>query len=65
MRARRRGTYCFTIRDLAWKLLRQIPGIGPIRAAVLMAVMETPHRLRTKRQLSNYCGLGLETHDSG
>jgi transposase len=49
----------------AWKLLRQIPGIGPIRAAVLMAVMQTPHRFRTKRQLWNYCGLGLETHDSG
>jgi len=49
----------------AWKLLRGIPGIGPIRGAVLMAVMQTPHRFRTKRQLWNYCGLGLETHDSG
>jgi transposase len=49
----------------AWKLLRQIPGIGPIRAAVLMAVMQTPDRFRTKRQLWNYCGLALETHDSG
>jgi transposase len=47
-----------------WKLLRQIPGIGPIRAAVLIAVMQTPHRFRTKRQLWTYCGLGLETHDS-
>ena len=49
----------------AWKLLRQIPGIGPIRAAVLRAVMQTPHRFRTKRQLWTYCGLGLKTHDSG
>ena len=49
----------------AWKRLRQIPGIGPIRAAVLMAVMQTPHRFRTKRQLWTYSGLGLETHDSG
>src|SRR5208337_4010590 len=48
-----------------WKRLRQIPSIGPIRSAVLMAVMQTPHRFRTKRQLWNYCGLGLETHDSG
>jgi transposase len=39
--------------------------IGTIRAAVLMAVMQTPHGFRTKRQLWNYCGLGLETHDSG
>ncbi len=48
----------------AWKLLRQIPGIGPIRAAVLMAILQTPHRFRTKRQLWTYSGLGLETHDS-
>jgi transposase len=48
----------------AWKLLRRIPGIGPIRAALLIALMQTPHRFRTKRQLWNYSGLGLETHDS-
>jgi transposase len=48
----------------AWKLLRQIPGIGPIRAALLIALMQTPNRFRTKRQLWNYSGLGLETHDS-
>jgi transposase len=47
-----------------WKLLRQIPGIGLIRAAVLIALMQTPHRFRTKRQLWTYSGLGLETHDS-
>ena len=48
----------------AWKLLRQIPGIGAIRAALLIALMQTPHRFRTKRQLWTYSGLGLETHDS-
>ena len=47
-----------------WKLLRHIPGIGPIRAAILIAVMQTPHRFRTKRQLWNFSGLGLETYDS-
>jgi len=47
-----------------WKLLREIRGIGPIRAALLIAIMQTPHRFRTKRQLWNYSGLGLETHDS-
>jgi transposase len=26
--------------------------------------MQTPHRFRTKRQLWNYSGLGLVTHDS-
>jgi transposase len=48
----------------ATKLLRQIPGIGPLRAAQLVALMQTPHRFRTKRQLWNYSGLGLETNDS-
>src|SRR5260370_34739517 len=48
----------------ATKLLRQIPCIGPIRAAQLVALMQTPHRFRTKRQLWTYSGLGLETRDS-
>src|SRR5260370_17788929 len=48
----------------ARKLLRQIPSIGPIRAALLIALIQTPHRFRTKRQLWAYSGLALETHDS-
>jgi transposase len=48
----------------ATKLLRQIPCIGPIRAARLIALMQTPHRFRSKRQLWTYSGLGIETHDS-
>ena len=47
-----------------WKLLRLIPGIGPIRAAIVIAVMQTPHRFRTKRHQWTYSGLALETHDS-
>ena len=45
----------------AMKLLRQIPSIGPIRAVLLIALMQTPHRFRTKRQLWAYCGLALKT----
>src|SRR5260370_33261901 len=48
----------------ATKLLRQIPSIGPIRAAVLIVLMQTPHRFRTKRQLWTYSGLAIETRDS-
>ena len=48
----------------ASKLLLQIPCIGPIRAALLLALMQTPHRFRSKRQLWAYSGLGIETHDS-
>jgi len=48
----------------AWKLLRGIPSIGPIRAALIIAVLQTPHRFRTKRQLWTYIGFGIETHSS-
>jgi len=48
----------------AWKLLCQIPSIGPIRAAVLMGILQTPHRFRTKRQLWTFSGFGIETHSS-
>ena len=49
----------------AMRLLRQIPSIGPIRAALLIALMQTPNRFRTKRQLWAYCGLALRTYTSG
>ena len=48
----------------ATKILRQIPAIGPIRAALLVALIQTPHRFRTKRQLWKFSGLALRTHDS-
>src|ERR1700684_2443 len=48
----------------AWKLLREIPFIGPIRAALLIALMQTPHRFRSKRQLWSYSGFGIETQSS-
>src|SRR6202166_2310893 len=49
----------------ATELLRQIPSIGPIRAALLVALIQTPHRFRSKRQLWAYSGLGLKTYSSG
>jgi transposase len=52
-------------KHLAMKLLRQIPSIGPIRAALLIALMQTPHRFGTKRQLWAYCGLALRTYTRG
>jgi transposase len=49
----------------AHELLRQIPRLGPIRVALLIALVQTPHRFRTKRQLWAYCGLALQTRSSG
>src|SRR5258708_600306 len=48
----------------AWKRLCQIPAIGPIRAAVLLGILQTPHRFRTKRPLWKYSGLAIETCSS-
>jgi transposase len=47
------------------KLLRSIPSIGPIRAALLVALMQTPHRFRTKRQFWSHNCLALKTYGSG
>ena len=46
------------------KLLRSIPWLGPIRAALLIGRVQTPHRFRSKRQFWAYCGLALETRSS-
>src|SRR5438309_3313601 len=48
----------------AWKLLRSIPALGPIRVAVLIAVVQTSHRFRTKRVLWKYSGFGVVTQSS-
>src|SRR5258708_7467758 len=48
----------------AWKRRCAIPSIGPIRAAVLLGILQTPHRFRTKRPLWNYGGLAIEMHSS-
>jgi len=43
----------------AIKVLRSVPGIGLVRAAVILGVAGTPHRFRTKRQFWTYCGMGV------
>ena len=45
--------------------LRQIPYLGPIRSARAVALIQTPHRFRTQRQLWAYSGMALETRISG
>ena len=48
----------------AAKWLRSLPFFGPLRTAVVIARVQTPHRFRTKRQFWTYGGLGLETRSS-
>jgi transposase len=51
-------------RDPAWRVLRTIPFLGPVRVALLLATMQTPWRFRTKRHLWAYAGLAVVTRAS-
>ena len=51
-------------RDPAWRVLRTIPLLGPVRVALILAAMKTPWRFRTKRSLWAYAGLAVVTHSS-
>ncbi|MBI2861813.1 MAG: IS110 family transposase [Chloroflexi bacterium] len=52
-------------RHAAYRQLRQVPVLGPIRVAAILAAVVSPHRFRTKRQLWAYCGLAVTTRSSG
>ena len=51
-------------RQKGWKILRSIPYLGPIRVAEILAIMRTPFRFRTKRNLWPYIGLAVVTRSS-
>ncbi len=48
----------------ASKILRQVPTLGTVRIAQLIAAVATPHRFRSKRQFWSYCGLAVRTRSS-
>jgi transposase len=48
----------------AFKRLCAVPGLGPIRVAQMIAVIGSPFRFRTKRQLWTYCGFAVVTRSS-
>ncbi len=51
-------------RQPGWKFLHSIPSLGPVRVAVILAIVRTPFRFRTKRNLWPYAGLAVVTHSS-
>lgn len=51
-------------RQPGWKILRSIPYLGPVRVAEILAIMRTPFRFRTKRNLWPYVGLAVVTRSS-
>src|SRR5258708_39188391 len=60
----RRELLAESAKHQASKPLCQIPSIGRIRAAQLIAILQTPNRFRSKRQLWAYGGLAIATHSS-
>jgi len=48
-----------------YRVLRTIPGLGPVRVAILLAWLQTPHRFARNRKLWGYSGLGLLVRGSG
>src|SRR6266536_2526067 len=48
----------------AKKILEQIPTLGEISVAQLIATVDTPFRFRSKRQFWTYCGLAVVRHTS-
>ena len=63
--ATRRAMIAEARRQPGWKTLRSIPFFGPVRVAMLLAVIGTPHRFRTRRQFWPYVGLAVVTRSSG
>lgn len=51
-------------RQPGWKILRSIPYLGVIRVAQILAIMRTPFRFRTKRNLWPYAGFAVVTRSS-
>ena len=51
-------------RQPGWKILSSIPFFGPIRVALMLAIIVTPFRFRTKRALWPYAGLAVVTRSS-
>ena len=47
------------------RILQSIPGIGPLRSAIILGIAVTPYRFRTVKQFWNYCGLAVRTHITG
>ena len=51
-------------KHLVSRILRPVPGLGPVRIAILLAMVQTPFRFRSKRLFWAYVGLGLVTRIS-
>lgn len=58
-RKARRSMLAEARKHSAYSSIRQVPVLGPVRTAQIIAAVVTPHRFRTKRQFWPYIGLGV------
>lgn len=63
-KAARRAMLAESRKQAARATLEEVPGLGPVRASQIIAVVDTPHRFRTKRQFWAYIGLAVVTRMS-
>ena len=47
-----------------YRILSLLPGLGSVRIAQLLAIVDPPQRFRTKRQFWPYCGYAVCTRSS-
>ena len=62
--ASRDAVECESRRHRGCRLLQTVPGIGWVRAAIIVAHVSSPFRFRTKRQFWSYCGFAVVTVSS-
>lgn len=65
VRNEERRMRCLNSRIAAVELLESVPGVGPIVAATVVAIVETPHRFPAKEHLWKYAGLAITKPESG
>lgn len=49
----------------SYRILRSVPGVGPVVATGYMAIIVTPERFSRKNKLWSYAGFGNTQHESG
>ena len=63
-RAAQKAMIAESRRHEAHQVLSQVPELGPVRVAQIIATVDTPFRFRTKRVFWKYLGLAVETRSS-
>jgi transposase len=50
---------CESRKHKSYKILKGVPGLGPIRVALILAFVVTPYRFQNKRQFWTYAGFSV------